>query len=290
MKLQTEVEIHRSSFDIGYGNNIFMLGSCFTDNIGKKLKEHGFNVSVNPFGTLYNPASVCASAQRLKSGTLFTVDDVVKMGSGSELYCSFSHHTLAAAPTPDEFLEKANCKLEQASEFWKESDTVIITLGTSWCYRQIERNLIVSNCLKRPASEFERIFMDTEQTCLLLKRMMADNPEKRFVFTVSPIRHLKDTAHGNQISKSALLTAVDKAIRDTNNMTEYFPSYEIMMDELRDYRFYAEDMVHPSGQAVQYIFDRFIDWALPDGERELFDARRKEFLRSQHRSFTETKR
>ena len=290
MKLQTEVEIHRSSFDIGYGNNIFMLGSCFTDNIGKKLKEHGFNVSVNPFGTLYNPASVCASAQRLKSGTLFTVDDVVKMGSGSELYCSFSHHTLAAAPTPDEFLEKANSKLEQASEFWKESDTVIITLGTSWCYRQIERNLIVSNCLKRPASEFERIFMDTEQTCLLLKRMMADNPEKRFVFTVSPIRHLKDTAHGNQISKSALLTAVDKAISDTNNMTEYFPSYEIMMDELRDYRFYAEDMVHPSGQAVQYIFDRFIDWALPDGERELFDARRKEFLRSQHRSFTETKR
>lgn len=290
MKLQTEVEIHRSSFDIGYGNNIFMLGSCFTDNIGKKLKEHGFNVRVNPFGTLYNPASVCASAQRLKSGTLFTVDDVVKMGSGSELYCSFSHHTLAAAPTQDEFLEKANSKLEQASEFWKESDTVIITLGTSWCYRQIERNLIVSNCLKRPASEFERIFMDTEQTCLLLKRMMADNPEKRFVFTVSPIRHLKDTAHGNQISKSALLTAVDKAIRDTNNMTEYFPSYEIMMDELRDYRFYAEDMVHPSGQAVQYIFDRFIDWALPDGERELFDARRKEFLRSQHRSFTETKR
>ena len=301
MKLQTEVDIRRSHFEIGYGDNIFMLGSCFTDNIGKKLKDYGFNVCVNPFGTLYNPASVCSSAQSLKSGTLFTPEDVVKMGSGSDMYCSFFHHTLAAAPSPDEFLEKANARLEEASTFWKKSDVVIITLGTSWCYRHIERDLIVSNCLKRPAAEFERVFMDMNRTYLLLKSMLDDNPEKKFVFTVSPIRHLKDTAHGNQLSKSSLLLAIDRVIEQRSDWTavankmevsadankaEYFPSYEIMMDELRDYRFYAEDMVHPSGQAVQYIFDRFIDWALPDGERELFNTRRKEFLRSQHRSLT----
>lgn len=267
-----------------------MLGSCFTDNIGGQLKNYGFDVCVNPFGTLYNPASVLAAIKRLSSKDAFTEKECVEIGAGDTRFCSYSHHTSFAGSSKEEFLVNANNALEDAAEFFRSCNKVIITLGTSWCYRNIEKDMIVSNCLKRPASEYQREFLPAAQTAEILCELMqicnnCDNgiTPKEFIFTVSPIRHFKDGAHGNQISKASLLVGIDMVLKDAGDINaDYFPSYEIMMDELRDYRFYAEDMCHPTLQAVNYIRERFLDWALPADEHKLLEENIKTFKRMSH--------
>lgn len=293
MKLQTPVEVGKSAVRISFNDRILLLGSCFSDEIGGKMHDYGFDVQVNPFGPLYNPVSVCNSISRLASSVPFSEDECVRMGAGSELICSFSHHTAAARPSVEEFLADANSGLQTASKFFLEADTVIITLGTSWVFRRTDTGDIVSNCLKRNASEFTRERLPLKQVIALLESMVSrySSPSildrgirpKRFIFTVSPIRHLKDGAHGNQVSKSTLLLAVDSVCQSHPDICQYFPAYEIVMDELRDYRFYAEDMLHPSAQTVNYIWERFCDFALPDEERPVLERNRKDFLRSRHR-------
>lgn len=267
-----------------------MLGSCFTDNIGAQLKNYGFDVCVNPFGTLYNPASVLAAVRRLVSKEAFTEDDCVQIGAGDLRFCSFSHHTSFARSSKQEFLSNANRALEEAADFFRSCNKVIITLGTSWCYRHIEKDMIVSNCLKRPAAEYQREFLPAENTTEILTELMhicnsRDNEitPKEFIFTVSPIRHFKDGAHGNQISKASLLVGIDQMLMKSSGIkADYFPSYEIMMDELRDYRFYAEDMCHPTLQAVNYIRERFLGWALPSDELQILEENIKAFKRISH--------
>ena len=333
MKLTTPVEFPKSGVTISCGDRIMSLGSCFADSIGKKLLERGFDVCLNPFGTLYNPASILDSIERLDSGAHFTENDCVRMGSGSTKWCSFHHHTLAARETAEEFLASANEALDRSSAFWKSCNKVLVTLGTSWCYRfigsaagqgdgighggneAVESGIIVANCLKRDAKEFRREFLDAAETGRIICDIVLNHPGKQFIFTVSPIRHLKDGAHGNRISKANLLVGLDEAMRRVSGQPtpqlptsrragtganessdgssddssdggvvrcDYFPAYEIMLDELRDYRFYAEDMIHPSEQAAGYIFERFIDWALPESEREEFLRRDKAFRQSRH--------
>lgn len=266
MKLQTPVADERCKVGISYEDSIMMLGSCFTDNIGTQLKNYGFDVCVNPFGTLYNPASIHASVKRLLSGEPFSEKDCVEIGAGDMRICSFSHHTSFARNSREEFLADANKALEEARRFFAKCSKVIITLGTSWCYRHVEKDMIVSNCLKRNPKEFERLLLKADGTASLLKEIVGMCPDKKFIFTVSPIRHFKDGAHGNQLSKASLLLGINELTDHTG--CDYFPAYEIMMDELRDYRFYAEDMCHPSSQAVGYIGERFLDWALPSDEQE----------------------
>ena len=213
------------------------------------------------------------------------------MGAGSPLICSFEHHTSFAAKSREEFIENANKALESASEYFRGCSKLIITLGTSWCYRHTERNIIVSNCLKRPGYEFTRERLSMEQICNALKEIIVlcsgndTIKAKEIIFTVSPIRHFKDGAHGNQLSKSALLLGIDEVIGTTegNVAVDYFPAYEIVMDELRDYRFYAEDMCHPSAQTVDYIRERFLDWALPEKERPQLEENIRSYRRSCHR-------
>ena len=266
-----------------------MLGSCFTDNIGGQLKNFGFNVCVNPFGTLYNPASVMAAVKRLISNEPFTETECVQIGAGDMRFCSYLHHTSFARETAEDFLSNANKALEEAAEFFRTCNKVIITLGTSWCYRHIERDMIVSNCLKHPAAEYQREFLPASETAGILAEIMTlcnssdEITPKEFIFTVSPIRHFKDGAHGNQISKASLLVGIDLALNGTSSCkADYFPSYEIMMDELRDYRFYAEDMCHPTLQAVNYIRERFLGWALPADEHALLGENIKSFKRQSH--------
>ncbi|MBR1872608.1 MAG: GSCFA domain-containing protein [Bacteroidales bacterium] len=280
IKLQTEVTFPRSRVTVSYSDKIMVLGSCFADNIGRKMQEAGFDVCVNPFGTLYNPVSICNSVARLSSGAPFGMEDCVQMGAGSPLVCSFSHHTSFARPTGEEFLQAANGSLERASSFFKQCSKVVVTLGTAWCFRHVGTGEIVSNCLKRDAKEFVRERMGTGAVSALLSRLVEKYPEKEFIFTVSPVRHLKDGAFGNHLSKASLLLAVESVLAGG---VEYFPSYEIMMDELRDYRFYAEDMVHPSAPAIDYIWQRFCDFALPESEKEELLAKEKLFRQSQHR-------
>ena len=287
IKLQTPVEIQESSIKIGFGDGILLLGSCFSDNIGNIMKDMGFNVMVNPFGTLYNPVSVCNSIRRLDSAVPFSEDECIQMGAGSELFCSFSHHTAAARSTKEEFINDANASLSEASEFFKKASTVIITLGTAWTFRVNVTGEIVSNCLKRDAKEFTRECLSMKMCEVLLNSLVEKYPSKRFIFTVSPIRHMKDGAHGNQLSKSTLLLSEDSVIRKHPDQCCYFPAYEIMMDELRSYRFYAEDMVHPSAQAVNYIWERFCEFALAKDDFPQLERNRKSFLQSRHRPITD---
>lgn len=284
LKLQTPVEVGRSRISISLKDKVFVLGSCFADNVGGKMRDFGFDVEVNPFGTLYNAVSVCNSIARLTSGIPFAEKDCVQMGAGAGLYCSFSHHTSFARLAKEDFLQNANASLEAASAKWKEANKVIITLGTAWIYEYIRTGEVVSNCLKIDAKEFSRKRLSVQTTAALLANTIMKHPDKQFIFTVSPIRHLKDGAHGNQLSKSTLLLALEDVIGRMPDRCEYFPAYEIVLDELRDYRFYARDMVHPSDQAVDYLWSRFVDFAVPEAELPELEARHKEFLRSQHRS------
>lgn len=313
IRLQTPVTDVKCRVPVSYRDRILMLGSCFSDNVGQKLSDYGFDVCINPFGTLYNPASISQSVERLVSGTHFTEEECVWMGSGTGRICSFWHHTSFARNDIAEFLENANRRLDEACSFFRDCSKVIITLGTAWCFRYTGweapgsgdsaaggdstdippagyTGRIVSNCLKRDAREFSRERMTLETAYGLLENIVklckaestTDFREKQIIFTVSPIRHLADGAHGNQLSKSTLLMAADMIIEKTVS-TDYFPAYEIMMDELRDYRFYAEDMVHPSLQAVDYISERFLDWALPASERTILEENIRRYRQSRHR-------
>ena len=278
MKLFTRVETGTSTVGISYDDNIFVLGSCFADSVGTRMRNAGFNVSVNPFGTLYNPLSIAKAIRRLDSGEPFAVDDCVLMGAGAGLVCSFSHHTSFARADAAEFLTVANASLQEASLKWKTCNKVIVSLGTIWCYFKDDE--VVSNCLKRPQAEFERKALSLEQTAAVLRGIVRDNPGKEFIFTVSPIRHLADGAHANQLSKATLMLAVQDVMGPG---CEYFPAYEILMDELRDYRFYAEDLAHPSHVAEEYIWENFISFAVPKDQMERIEENLKAWRRSQHR-------
>ena len=297
MKLQTPVADEPCKVGISYEDKIMMLGSCFTDNIGRQLVDYGFDVCVNPFGTLYNPVSILRSVERLISGTPFTAEDCVQIGAGDTRWCSFSHHTSFARASREEFLEHANMALKASHEHFLSCTKVIITLGTSWCFRHKESDAIVSNCLKHPASEFFRERLSAAEVTDALRRIVelccessAGVCPKQFIFTVSPIRHFKDGAHGNQISKSALLLGIDDLLAglpadlsmNPFYFADYFPAYEIVMDELRDYRFYAEDMCHPTQQTVDYIRERFLGWALHADESPRLQEKIREYRRSCH--------
>ena len=280
LKLQTPVDCGQSGIGISYSDKILVLGSCFADNIGQKMQQAGFDVCVNPFGTLYNPMSLKQALSRLAGGKHFTADDCVAMGAGAGKVCSFWHHTSFARDTEEEFLSNANAALDAAHNFYQNCNKVILTLGTSFCYAH-DGN-VVSNCLKRPAAEFNRYMLEARETESVLAEIIGDT-DKKFILTVSPIRHMADGAAANQLSKSSLIVAVANACRQFPGKAEYFPAYEIVMDELRDYRFYAEDLVHPSAQAVNYIWERFTDFALPATEKEKLLAAEKLYKQSLHR-------
>lgn len=289
LAFSTPVEIKRSNLELGYGSKIMMLGSCFTTEVGKIMQDYRFDVMVNPFGVLYNPASILSSVRRMVSDTRFTSDDSVETNPSDKgvarKYASFYHHSSFARLTPEEFLENANAHLAKAHRYLQEADTVIITLGTAWVFRHIEKDIIVSNCHKRTAKEFTRELLAIEECKNCLQEIADLLPRKKIIFTVSPIRHFKDGAHGNQISKSALLLGIDGFLslaEGTGIRADYFPAYEIMMDELRDYRFYAEDMCHPSQQTVDYIRERFLAWSLPSSELPVLEENIRQFKKSCH--------
>ena len=281
LRLQTPVAPETLSVRLNPGDKVVVLGSCFADNVGERLSHAGFDVCCNPFGTLYNPVSVADAIARLDSGAPFTGDDCVEMGAGAGLMCSFSHHTSFARREAAEFLAHANECLSEACRRWKDARKVIITLGTVYVFTHGGR--VVFNCLKRPASEFVRKPLALDEVTSVLDRIVTSHPDKEFIFTVSPIRHMADGAHGNQLSKSALLLAEEAVAASHAPRCCYFPAYEILLDELRDYRFYAEDMVHPSQQAVAYIWERFCDAAVAPEDRNALLANEKAWRASQHR-------
>ena len=282
MKLFTTVENGRLPVSLSLKDRIAVLGSCFADNIGDRLDAAGFSVCVNPFGTLYNPASIANSIERLASGKAFLPEDCVEMGAGAGLVCSFSHHTRFARPDASGFLDNANARLSEAASFWKECNKVIITLGTAQVWKHGGKT--VSNCLKRPASEFRHEMLTMEEVGGCLDRIASESG-KEFIFTVSPIRHLSNGAHTNTVSKSILHLALHGWQAKTQAKTAYFPAYEIMLDELRDYRFCSEDLCHPNPQAVEYLWEKFLEAAALPDELAQIRLNEKANLKEKHRTF-----
>ena len=269
MIFQTEIKIQPLEQTISYGDGLLFLGSCFADEVGSLCRGLGFDALVNPFGVLYNPASIAQTLERLDGGKPFSHDDVIRVGE--EQYCTFSHNTAFWNDSETALLEQINDSLREAHEHFTKSKWIIISLGTSWVFRNKATQHVVANCHKLPAKHFDRMFMTVLMSRMTLIQMAKQHPDKQFIFTVSPLRHLKDGLHENQLSKAALLLAVDEVCKECGN-AHYFPAYEIMMDELRDYRFYKEDMVHPTEQAVRYIWERFVDFAVSPDEKPAMQA------------------
>ena len=269
MIFHTEINIKPLEQTVVYADALLFLGSCFADEVGAICKGLGFNALVNPFGVLYNPASIAQSVERLNSGRPFTRDDVIAVGERQ--YCTFSHNTAFWNTSEDMLLQTINQRLGEAHEHFMKSKWLVVSLGTSWVFKHRMSGQIVSNCHKLPAHQFDREFLTVERSSQYLSGIVEQHPEKQFIFTVSPLRHLKDGMHGSQLSKAALLLAVNEICRQFAN-AHYFPAYEIMMDELRDYRFYKEDMVHPTEQAVRYIWERFAEFAINASEKPAMNA------------------
>ena len=280
MKLYTPIETTPLNHTITYGDGLLFLGSCFADEVGGICRGLGFDAMVNPFGVLYNPSSIVMALKRLYTGKPFTQEDVVEVGNG--FYCTFSHNTTFWRPSEKELLETVNQSLEKAHEHYKKAKWIIISLGTSWVFRSKVTELVVANCHKLPADQFERAFFTLGQSIHCLTELFRGHHGKQFIFTVSPLRHLKDGLHENQLSKAALLMAVNEVCERFGN-AHYFPAYEIMMDELRDYRFYKEDMVHPTEQAIRYIWERFTDFAIDPKEKPAMQAAAELKQMLQHR-------
>ncbi len=280
MELRTEIDTPvKQPFTIGHGERIVMLGSCFTDNIGQRLECDGFDVTYNPMGTLYNPASVY-NAIYLALADKEERRLIVRQDAEGKWHClNFAARYLY--PSLDDMLADIHTQLDKLGEDIRLCRTIFLTFGTAYVFR-MEGEGIVGNCHKFPAGNFERVRMTVEEAADWIKKMICLlGEQKNIVFTVSPIRHTADGLHGNQLSKATLQLAIDKALQGSS--AHYFPSYEIVLDDLRDYRFYADDMKHPSKVAVDYIYETMMKYYMPPTTIDAAKRARKEYRRSQHR-------
>lgn len=247
MNFTTPIHIPAADKPIAYTDHILLLGSCFADNIAAKLAEYYFQITANPFGTLYNPLSI---AQAL---SLQQVPELVEWGG---LYHSMYHHGAFSSPDRLQTGQNIRQSIDCLQHAFAEASVVIITFGTAWVYEQ--DGVVVANCHKIPADRFTRRCLSVEEIVSAWQPVLSAHSDKHFIFTVSPIRHIKDGLHENQLSKATLLLAIAQLAENQSVLINYFPSYEILIDELRDYRFYADDMLHPSSVAVNYIWERFV--------------------------------
>ncbi len=259
MKLQTQIPLKKETKNlINYDSNIFLLGSCFSENIGNKLSHFKFQSIQNPFGILFHPKAIETLITNAVNQKVYSNEDVFLQ---NEVWHSFDVHSSLSSENDKSLLKKINSAISVTNKKLKEASHIIITLGTSWVYRFIETDTIVANCHKIPQKKFlkELLTVDeiTKSLSTILVLLKSINKNIHITFTVSPIRHLKDGFVENTQSKSNLISAIHTILVDTN--VSYFPSYEIMMDELRDYRFYAEDMIHPNKTAINYIWEKFVD-------------------------------
>ncbi|MBQ9226111.1 MAG: GSCFA domain-containing protein [Fibrobacter sp.] len=297
MELFTKIDIPASSIRINYTSRIAFFGSCFADNISAQFAARKFSVLANPFGTVYNPVSIAGQIRAIADGKVFGEKDVFQDARGLQdvrgkqdargPWYSWDAHGSLSGATREECIEKLNEAAKRTREFLKQADVVFITLGTAFVYYLKDgdsssvgnaHGRAVANCHRQAPALFERRMITVEEAARALENIVRDlhrlNPKSHIVFTVSPLRHMGDGAHNNTLSKATLLLAInsikqktmdsigsaslqnDKASRAS---TGYFPSYEIVMDELRDYRFYADDMVHLSKTAEEYIFERMAE-------------------------------
>ena len=313
MEMMIHITILPSEWKIDSQDKILLVGSCFADEIGRKMKMGGLNVMVNPFGALYTPASIAGSHLRSISENEYRAASTeVFQGINDHLWHSWMHHSSFSSPDSDTLLFSINTAMHTVADFLRQADVLIVTFGTSIIYRLRDTGRLVANCHKMPDRMFMRECMSAydiaDQWRMLLQLLQSVNPKLRIIFTVSPIRHKRDGFHANQISKGILLSAIESlapslhlsSSQQSTDFTggkgdgesheglvpDYFPSYEIMMEELRDYRFYADDMIHPSEMAVEFIWQRFQDTYFDSKTRDAVAKATKEWARCQHRQIS----
>lgn len=284
MEFRTKIPMTPQEPKIGYSSKVLLLGSCFVENIGKKLKYFKFPNLVNPFGILFHPAAIHNFLKRVKNQHVFTEADIFYH---NEAWHSYEAHSDLNAVEKEEILNSLNLAVKETLKFLESATHIVVTPGTAWGYRLKESGELVANCHKVPQSHFCKEISNVKnalfETVAFVKEL---TPRAQIIFTVSPVRHLKDGFIENQLSKAKLITAIHEIVASEANCF-YFPSYEIMMDELRDYRFYAEDMIHPNEMAVDYIWEKFKEaWITSEASEAMkkVDTIQKGLL---HRPFNE---
>ncbi len=286
MKFQTTVDSDGCGLSIEHTDGIVTLGSCFAEDVAERLQRSMLSVCVNPFGTLYNPASIAAALCRLMAEQPYTTAELV---SHENLWHSMDHHSRFSSVDRDTALTRINNAYDNGCRMLKSARHLIVTFGTAYVFEQDGK--VVANCHKMPAAQFTRRCLSADEIAALwtplIDKLLAYNPSLDITFTVSPVRHLADSAHGNQLSKATLLLAVDRIVAEHAGVCHYFPSYEIVLDELRDYRFFAADMVHPSDVAVDYVAERFQRSCLTAGAQQIAARCAKLHARLRHRPLTD---
>jgi lysophospholipase L1-like esterase len=272
MQFTTPVPVRKGDSPISYDSKVVSIGSCFAVNISKKLDYFQFRNTVNPFGILFHPLAIEKFIGCAVSGKQFAAEDVFYH---NERWHSFDAHSDLSDPDPEKLLDNLNSAISVTRNQLSEATHIIITLGTAWVYRNSASGELVASCHKVPQREFSKELLAVETIKKSLKNIIsqltAHNPTVRMIFTISPVRHIKDGFAENQRSKSNLIAALHNVL-DEHPAADYFPSYEIMMDELRDYRFYAADMIHPNQTAIDFIWERFSDaWISAGAQPEMRD-------------------
>ena len=280
MKFRTEIEVTPLAEGLEYGAKIFALGSCFAESISERLARAKFSVATNPFGVLFNPFSIANAIERLDNSRTFAVCDIK---AGRESFFSFEAHSSLDGATQTEAFANLNRAVAQGAKSLAEADWVILTFGTAWVYEHEGR--VVANCHKQPSSEFERRRLSVaeivERYDALFEGVLRD---KKVILTVSPVRHIGDGLQENSVSKATLRLAVEELVAKHKNAF-YFPSYEILVDDLRDYRYYADDLAHPSKMAVEYVWERFCEAMLSAKAQELLPRIAQIVSAAEHRPF-----
>lgn len=257
MKWSTTVELPLGEWQIRHEDRILLIGSCFAQHIGQYLHRHRFMYEVNPYGILYNPASMATALTEIMAGKSYTDADLQEQRG---LWHSWAHHGEFSSADKAETLHRINERITAARQQLAEGRWLILTFGTAWMYRHIETEQVVGNCHQYPDRTFRRELMTVEDIVRRYEELITElrvfSSDIQILFTVSPVRHAKDGMHGNQLSKATLLLAIDRLCREQAGC-HYFPAYELLMDELRDYRFYADDLLHPSAAAVQHVCEAF---------------------------------
>jgi len=239
-------------------SDFFLIGSCFTEHIGKRLNDSGFQTDVNPFGILFNPISIHQALKRIVSQDHYHQEHLFL--NHEKRYVSFDHHGRFSGSDSKLVLEEINHSIDSACNRLKKADIIIITLGSAWVYKLLSSNKVVANCHKVPAKEFAKVLLTVSEIITALQGIQdcfnKANSDAKLIWTVSPVKHLKDGVVENQISKASLIMAVYQIVKEEKNY--YFPAYEIVTDELRDYRFFERDHSHPNLLAIDYVWERFL--------------------------------
>ena len=283
MEWMTKVELKPLKRGLSYEDQILSLGSCFADNMARKLSQAKFRVTASPTGILFNPYSIAQAIESYQNSEREIQQS--EMINASGIWSHYDFHSSFSDVDAEVAREKMQSALKVGKETLRRANVVIITFGTAWIYRLKESGRVVANCHKQPQRIFERELLSTEAIAgRYIELLQGALKDKQVIFTLSPVRHLGDGLEGNSLSKATLRVAINQIVEHCHN-AEYFPSYEIQNDELRDYRFYAEDMTHPSSQAVDYIWERFSSVAFDERHKELMKEVATITSAAEHRPF-----